>query len=111
MDFAEVMRIRNASLDQLNIDRPEIGYQIMSGAESGTYVFLAPMPSLSTIDNAIARMWGTPDPSAHATRQASNRIAGEAGISREQLLFRVEPRISYVSESFASGARDFWQGK
>lgn len=111
MEFAEVMRIRNAALDHVNVDRPEIGYQIMSGAESGTYVFLAPLPSLVTIDNAIARTWGSPDSVGRAARDVTSKITAEGGITREQLLFRVEPRMSYVSESFAAAAPDFWRAK
>jgi hypothetical protein len=111
MDFAEVIRIRNAALDQVNLDRPELGYQIISGGESGTYVFLAPLPSLQTIDNAIARTWGHADASGHAARQATSKITAEADIAREQLLFRVDPVISSVSEAFAAAAPDFWNGK
>jgi hypothetical protein len=33
----------------------------------------------------------------------------EAEVSRESLLFRVEPRISYVSTDFADVDPDFWQ--
>lgn len=110
-EFAEVMRMRNAAQDYINLDRPEIGYQIISGAESGTYVFLAPMQSLSAIDNAITATWGRTDVAAHAARQASNKAAGEADIWREQLLFRVEPRMSFVSETFGAGSPEFWLGK
>ena len=111
MEFAEVMRVRNAALDQVNVDRPEIGYQIISGAESGTYVFLAPLQSLSAVDNALARTWGHPGSAGRAAREATSKITAEAGITREQLLFRVEPRMSYVSESFAAAAPNFWNLK
>lgn len=108
MEFAEVMRIRNAAQDQINLDRPEIGYQIISGTEAGTYVFLAPLPSLGAIDNVIASTWGRPDTAVHAARQATSKATAEAEIWREQLLFRVEPQMSYVSEAFSSAAPDFW---
>ncbi len=110
-EFAEVMRMRNAAQDYINLDRPEIGYQIISGAESGTYVFLAPVQNLAAVDNAIATMWGRGDGVTHAARQATNKVAAEADIWREQLLFRVEPRMSYVSETFGAAAPDFWLGK
>jgi hypothetical protein len=108
MDFAEVMRIRNAALDRVNVDRPELGYQILSGTTSGTYVFLAPMQSLKSLDESMARIWAFSDGSS---RQATSKIATEAEITREQFLFRVDPRISYVSESFAAAAPEFWHGK
>jgi hypothetical protein len=108
MDFAEVMRIRNAALDRVNVDRPELGYQILSGTTSGTYVFLAPMQSLKSLDESMARIWAYGDGSS---RQATSKITAEADITREQFLFRVDPRISYVSESFAAVAPEFWHGK
>ncbi len=111
MDFAEVIRTRNAALDQVNLDRPELGYQVISGGESGTYVFLAPLLSLQSIDEAIARMWGHPDTPSHTARRATNRITTDADITREQLIFRVEPKISYVSDAFAAASPDFWNGK
>lgn len=55
--------------------RLEAGYQIISGAESGAYVFLAPLPSLQEIDNAMARTWGYPDGPGEAAGQAASRIA------------------------------------
>ena len=69
------------------------------------------MLSLSAIDNAIAVSGGRADGATHALRQASNKAAGDADIWREQLLFRVEPRMSYVSEKFAAGSPEFWLGK
>jgi hypothetical protein len=108
MDFAEVMRIRNAALDRVNADRPELGYQILSGTSSGTFVFLSPMTSLKAIDETMARLWAYGDGSG---RHATNKITSEAEITREQFLFRVEPRISYVSESFAAAAPEFWHGR
>lgn len=111
LEFSELMRTRNAAQDYINLDRPEIGYQIISGAESGTYVFLAPMQSLSAIDNALATTWGRADTATHAARQASNKVASEADIWREQLLFRVEPRMSFVSDTFGAATPDFWLGK
>jgi len=63
------------------------------------------------MDEAIARTWGHPDAPGRSASQATNKISVEAGIGREQLLFRVEPRISYVSDAFANAAPDFWNGK
>jgi hypothetical protein len=108
VDFAEVMQIRNAALDRVNADRPELGYQILSGTTSGTYVFLSPMASLKAVDDSLARR---PVQGDGPARQASSKITSEADITREQFLFRVDPRISYVSESFAAASPEFWHGR
>jgi hypothetical protein len=104
-EFAELAKERKLHFDSINADRPEIAYQVMLGAPSGTYLFVAPLVSLRTLDNGLARMSGGEGPEAHA------KTASSAELGHEQLLFRVEPRISYVSEEFAAGDPDFWRLK
>jgi hypothetical protein len=45
---------------------------------------------------------------ARAKAKASNT---PAEIGREHLLFRLEPRLSYVSEDFAAVDTSFWRGR
>ena len=104
-DFAELMRRRKLSFDSINLDRPEMGYQVISGATSGMYIFLAPLQSLRTLDNAWAKL---PVYAEEGGAKGARQGDPELEISREHLLFRVEPGISAVSDAFASGAPDFW---
>lgn len=101
VEFGDLMNWRRAGMERVNLDRPEIGYQIVSGSTSGTYVFVSPLPSLSVLDNAYPGQ-GAPRPAA-PTRPASDAL-----LSREQLLFRVEPAASYVSPAFAGSNAAFW---
>lgn len=110
VDFAELIHLRKQSFDVINLDRPEIGYQVISGSTSGTYIFLAPLPSLRTLDNGIARMPVSEVLAGHQAAKAGRQIAYEADITREHLLFRVQPRLSHVSDSFAAADPDFWRG-
>ena len=112
VDFAELIRLRKASFDSINLDRPEIGYQVISGGSSGTYVFLAPLPSLRTLDNGISRMPVYSDGLGHGggARAASRQIQFEADITREHMFFRVQPRMSHVSDGFAAADPEFWRG-
>jgi hypothetical protein len=48
---------------------------------------------------------------ANAKAKDGSKIATDTEISREHLLFRVEPRISYVSSDFADVDPEFWRGK
>jgi hypothetical protein len=110
LDFAELVQLRKASFDSINLDRPEIGYQIISGASSGVYVFLAPLPSLRTWDNGFARMPVYAEGLGFAGKKAGRQITAEADVTREHLLFRVEPRNSHVSKVFAEADPEFWHG-
>jgi len=104
-DFAELIRLRKASFDSINLDRPELGYSIISGASTGVFVFLAPLPSLQTLDNGFARM----PVYAEGAGKTGRQIAAEAEATREHLFFRVEPSRSYVSDGFAAADPTFWK--
>jgi hypothetical protein len=105
--FAEMVKLRRVRRDSINLDRPEIGYEVVAGAMSGTYVFVAPLPTLKTLDDGLAR---TPT-YAEGVREAGKKAAAEAGISQERLLLRIEPGLSCVSDDFASGDPEFWNRK
>jgi hypothetical protein len=111
IDFSELIRMRKSAFDSINLDRPEIGYQIISGATSGTYVFLAPLPSLRTLDNTFARMPAHPEGGGGLRGKESRQIQWEADITREHMLFRVQPRMSHVTEGFAAADPEFWRSR
>ena len=46
---------------------------------------------------------------AEARAKTAGQVSAECEISREHLLFRVEPRLSYVSDGFAAGDPQFWR--
>jgi hypothetical protein len=107
--FDKIVNLRRGNLESLNLDRPDIAYEVVSGAPAGTYIFFAPMLNLRSLDE------GVPNTPAYAQGLASERAKVMANtpasdISREHLLFRVEPRLSYVSDEFAAANREFWRG-
>jgi len=110
-DFADLVRLRRQALDSVNLNRPDIAYQVISGAESGTYVFLGPLVSLATLDSGLANSPVYADGVADASVEARRKITADGEMSRENLLFRIDPRISNVSEAFASDESEFWHGK
>lgn len=101
-EFVELVKSRRVLRDSINLDRPEMAYQVISGAPSGTYLFLAPLPSLSALDKGLAR--------APAYAQGAAAAARGAEVARKHLLFRVEPGMSWVSDEFASADAGFWRG-
>lgn len=109
-ELSEMFRARRASLDSINLDRPDMVYQVVAGAPSGTYLLISPLPSLRILDEGVSRsaaayLRSTGSPSA---RSGTARPGSE--LSHENLIFRVEPRLSFVSEEFAGAAPEFWQG-
>jgi hypothetical protein len=92
---------RRHDYDEVNLDRPELAYRVISGAPAGTYLVLAPLTSLRQIDEGLLRLPGYLEPAAD---QQSDNVLG-----REHLLFRVDPQISYVSPGFAGTDVDYWK--
>jgi hypothetical protein len=102
-EFVELVKSRGVLRDSINLDRPEMAYQVISGAAGGTYLFLAPLPSLSALDEGLAR--------APAYAQGAVAAARGSEVARKHLLFRVEPGMSWVSDEFASADAGFWRGQ
>jgi hypothetical protein len=110
-ELGELVKLRRASADSVNLDRPDLAYQVISGAPSGTFIFLAPLTSLKTMDEGVARMPVYAEATAAARAKTASKVAADGEISRQHLLFRVEPRMSYVSDEFAETDREFWRPK
>jgi hypothetical protein len=106
-DLAKLLKLRSFSLDSINADRPEIVYQVLSGAPVGTYVVLAPMTSLSTLDAGQAN---TPAYAA-AAADAAKKMAADTELVREHVWMRIQPKLSYVSDEFASQDPVFWRSE
>jgi hypothetical protein len=109
-EFGELIRLRRATADVINLDRPDLAYQVISGAPAGTFVFLAPIASLRNFDDGVNQVPVFAEGLASARAKDGSKIAADTEMSREHLLFRVEPRISYVSREFADVDPDFWRG-
>lgn len=105
-EIAELLRERKRTFDSINLDRPEMVYQVISGAPSGTYLAIAPLLSLKSMDDSLATLGTYPKTEESESKQATAR----AQVSHENLLFRVEPEYSYVSDDFAAADRAFWRG-
>jgi hypothetical protein len=109
-DFGELVRLRTLTNDSINLDRPELAYHVVSGAPSGTYILLSPLNSLRVMDEGTIAVPVYAAPVADARAKAEPKAA-DIEIGGEHLLFRVEPRLSYVSDEFAAGDPGFWRPK
>jgi hypothetical protein len=99
--FVEAVKARKVTLDGINLDRPEMAYQVISGAGTITYVFFAPLLSLKSLDEGLAR------PPVYARHAA--KAAAAANLSHENFLLRVEPGLSMVPDALAEADKPFWR--
>jgi hypothetical protein len=108
-EFGNLVGMRKATSDSINVDRPELAYQVVSGAPAGTFIIVMPLATLAAFDEPGAQMPVYAEGVAAARAQNGPKIAYDSEISRERLLFRVDPRISYVSDAFAESDPAFWR--
>jgi hypothetical protein len=110
-EFGELIRLRRATADAINLDRPDLAFQVMSGAPAGTFVFITPMQTLRAMDDGVNPVPVYAEGVANARRTDGKQIAADTEISREHLLFRIEPKISWLADDFAQTDPEFWRGK
>jgi hypothetical protein len=106
-ELEKLMRARRERMDSVNLDRPDLVYHVISGATSGLYLVLAPMVSLRILDDGVAKLPVYAEPIAEAEANAG-QSASTGELLRESLLFRIDPRLSYVSDDFAAADPAFW---
>jgi hypothetical protein len=104
--FFDLVRMRRSHFESINLDQPEMAYQVMAGAPSGTFIFITPLASLKTFDDGLART-----PEGYREVAAEQKLTADVEIGHEYFLFRIDPRSSYISDDFAAGDPDFWNAK
>jgi len=107
--FADLVRLRRQSYDNINLDRPEMAYRVISGGNGGMYIFLSPLSTLRMMDNGLAKNPAYAEAMTEGGSQSGRKLAAETVISRENLLLRVQPGMSYVSDEFAAPDPEFWR--
>jgi hypothetical protein len=110
-EFGEVVRLRRATADAVNLDRPDLAYQVMSGTPGGTFLFLSPIVSLRSLDEGVNPAPVYAESITAARQKDGKQIAADVEMGREHLLFRIEPKISYVADDFAGIDPQFWRGR
>lgn len=101
-----VQKIVNVAREKAKVNLHVAVFQIISGAPGGTYMAFRPMKSLSELDEAVAvkvRAAMSED-----QRRDADKAIGEAVMTTESSTYAFAPRMSFVSEEFAAGDKDFW---
>lgn len=106
--FAEMLRSRKDGLDDMNVDRPELTYQVVAGGPSGVYIILAPLASLQVLDDGLAKRAYQAEPGSGG--REGDKVA-QSEIVRGHLIFRVDPGLSHVTDDFAAQWIGFWRGR
>lgn len=104
-DFAKFLKTRRTAMSSVNLDRPAVVYRIVSGEPAGTYIVLTALPSLRVLDDTKP----APPVYAEGEQAAARKAAADIELASERSLFRLDPRMSYVSDDFAAADASFWR--
>jgi hypothetical protein len=107
-ELNELLRGRRASLDSINLDRPELVYQTLAGEYSGTFFILSPLSSLAALDEGVSRSAAAYLRSTGSPSQRSGAANLKSDISYETQIFRIDPAMSRVTSEFAELDPAFW---
>lgn len=102
-----VQKMVNVARQKAKVDALHLAvFQVISGAQAGTYMVFRPMKSLSELDVPIAmKVRAAMD---NDTKKEADKMYGEAVMSSETNTYRFAPQMSYVNKEFASLDPDFW---
>jgi len=107
-EFADAIKLVTGNYEKINSDQPLVVYQVVSGASGPTYLFLSPMVSLKTIDEAPARGRAIRESMGEENAATMLKTSAAVTAASESFLFTLNPRMSYVSKEFAAGDLEFW---
>ena len=96
---------QNAKVNNLHV----AVFQVVSGAQAGTYLSFRPMKSLAEMDEPIARKVRAS--MSDDMRKDADRAVREAIMSGEASTYAFAPRMSYVSKEMAAADPAFWSPK
>ena len=110
-DLAEIAHMQVDASQKAMSDRPVAVYQVVSGLANGTYLLFEPAISLEAMDGQGDRNRAIMQAMGDSAAKRFSKAISDTIVSDESLLFSIEPRMSYVSQEFASGDPSFWNPK
>jgi len=84
-------------------------FQVISGAQGGTYLLFRPMKSLSELDNPVGMK--VRSSMSNDERKDLDKDAGEVYMSSETSTYAFAPAMSYVEKEFAAADPAFWNAR
>ncbi|HEV7472881.1 MAG TPA: hypothetical protein VGN90_02460 [Pyrinomonadaceae bacterium] len=109
--YAEYLqKMVNIAREKAKVDSLHIAaFQIVSGAQGGTYMFFRPLRSLAELDEPI--MMKVRAAMSDDMKKDADKAAGDAIMSSETSTYWFAPNMSYVEKDFAAGDPTFWNPK
>jgi hypothetical protein len=109
-EFEEARKIINAAHGKAKVDEQMAVYQVMGGAQAGTYIVVIPWKSLAEADGV------SPPPHGKAYQDALGESGAKkvASLSSDSIVFNdlsiyaFNPQLSYVSKEWVDADPGYW---
>jgi hypothetical protein len=98
---------QKAKIDELNL----AAFQVISGAQAGTYLFFRPMKSLEGFMVMVPLGMRMRAAMGDDMSKDADKTVSEAVLSSETSTYAYAPNMSYVEKDFAAGDPAFWNPK
>ncbi len=99
------------AMDKASLQFPVLAYQVIAGVPDGLFLFIEPMESLKTMDEAPARDRALIGAMGAENFSRFNKGTGDLFTTMETDLFSVNPKLSYMSKETEDADPDFWRPK
>lgn len=109
-EFNEAAKQYYAAWHKANIDAVVVGYEVVSGAPSETYLLLSMMSSMKEMDNGAANGKAIMEAMGDNFSQFM-KSSGEALLSMDSTLLQVKPGMSYPPQQIIDADPAFWKPK
>lgn len=96
---------QKAKIDSLHV----VGYQVISGAQNGTFIVFRLMKSLAELDEQLGMKMRAA--MSDDMKKDADKTASDAIMSSETSTYSISPSMSYVEKDFAAGDPAFWNPK
>jgi|ERR1041385_4471363 hypothetical protein len=109
-DFAERTKLLNEAFEKSKNPQGTAVYSVASGAPAGTFLVFRGMTSLKSMDPDSSRM-SMADAFGQENLARFQKLQQEVILSNENILFGINPRMSYPPKEFVTSDPDFWAPK
>ena len=109
-DFEEMRKMVSAAHVKAKVDEHMAVYQVVGGAQAGTYIVLVPWISMDD-SNLLPHGKAYQDALGENGAKQVARIANDAILSDDISIYALDPQLSYVLPATVASDPDYWRLK
>jgi hypothetical protein len=110
-DFEAAAKAYGAATDRAAPENSYRVYEVMAGMPSPTFLVFSSVTSYGAFDKSMADDGAIMKSATAEERSTLEKFSAEGAAGTETIRFRLDPRMSYVTQEVRAQDPDFWQPK